>query len=246
MLLHGNCLDLLPTLEPQSIDLVICDLPYGQTDAEWDSTIDLVQLWTNLKRVIKPRTPIIFFTTTKYGFELIQTNKPWFRYDLVWSKDSTAGFLNSKKMPMRTHEMIYVFYEQLPTVYTDNILRHHHHVKPFVSSIESKESVKGVYGGTKLLKGNGGRPSWQPMLPTSILHHPTNKHKKSRNHPTEKPTSILKWLIDYYSKEGDTILDPTMGCGSTGVACHEMGRNFVGIELSKEFYDIACLRLNQN
>ena len=113
-LLNGNCLDLLTDLEPCSIDLVFCDLPYGQTYCKWDTKIDLHELWKLLKRVIKSTTPIFFTCSTKFGHELIKSNETWFRYDLVWEKSSLCGFLNARQMPMRKHEMIYVVYEKLP------------------------------------------------------------------------------------------------------------------------------------
>ena len=114
-LLHGNCLELLPELEPNSVDLVFCDLPYGQTYCKWDTKIDLSELWKEVKRVIKPTTPIFFTCSSKFGYELIKSNEQWFRYDLVWETSSLCGFLNAKQMPMRGHEMIYVFYEKLPS-----------------------------------------------------------------------------------------------------------------------------------
>jgi len=109
-LLHGNCLELLPQLEPNSIDLVFCDLPYGQTYCKWDNKIDLSEMWKEVKRVIKPTTPIFFTCSTKFGYELIKSNEKWFRSDLVWEKSSPCGFLNAKQMPMRKHEMVYVFF----------------------------------------------------------------------------------------------------------------------------------------
>ena len=113
-LLNGNCLELLTDLEPSSIDLVFCDLPYGQTYCKWDNKIDLHELWKLLKRVIKPTTPLFFKCSTKFGHELIKSNEKWFRYDLVWEKSAPCGFLNARQMPMRKHEMIYVFYDKLP------------------------------------------------------------------------------------------------------------------------------------
>ena len=113
-LLNGSCLELLTDLEPNTVDLVFCDLPYGQTCCKWDNKINLKELWKQLKRVIKPTTPLFFTCSTKFGYELIKSNEKWFRYDLVWEKSAPCGFLCAKKMPMRKHEMIYVFYEKLP------------------------------------------------------------------------------------------------------------------------------------
>jgi site-specific DNA-methyltransferase (adenine-specific) len=235
-LYNGDCLTILKDISTNTIDLVICDLPYGQTNCKWDNRIDLVSLWNELKRVGKPNTAYIFFTTTRFGYELIKSNEKWFRYDLVWSKNSTAGFLNAKKMPLRTHEMIYVFYNKLP-IY--NIQEHHIH-KP---KLTKKHINNGsVYGKNDFVRVTGAQ--WQPKLPSSIIDVPINKFNKSRFHPTEKPVELLEWIIKYYSKEGYIILDPTMGSGSTGVACKNLNRSFIGIELTKEYYDIACTRLD--
>ena len=113
-LLNGDCLELLKELQPKSVDLVFCDLPYGQTNCGWDNKIDLNELWKQFKRVVKPTTPLFFTCSTKFGYELIKSNEKWFRYDLVWEKTAPCGFLCAKKMPMKKHEMIYVFYEKLP------------------------------------------------------------------------------------------------------------------------------------
>ena len=109
-LLNGDCLELLKELQPKSVDLVFCDLPYGQTNCGWDNKIDLNELWKQLKRVIKPTTPLFFTCSTKFGYELIKSNEKWFRYDLVWEKTAPCGFLCAEKMPLRKHEMVYVFY----------------------------------------------------------------------------------------------------------------------------------------
>ncbi len=231
-LYNDDCMNVLDNLG-HTIDLGIFDLPYGQTKCDWDNTIDLTLLWTKLTNISKPTTCFIFFTTTRFGYELIKSNEKMFRYDLVWSKpNSKAGFLNSKKMPMRTHEMLYVFYKKLPTY---NFSMYHTKIK----SIMQKKKPSGVYGNI-----NEGQWSvYEPRPPSSILEFNINKNIKIRNHPTEKPIELLKWIIKYYSNENDVVLDVTMGSGSTGVACKELNRYFIGIEMDKTYYDIACNRL---
>ena len=113
-LLNGDCLEKLKELEPKSVDLVFCDLPYGQTNCEWDNKINLIDLWKELKRISKPTTPFFFTCSTKFGYELIKSNEKWFKYDLVWEKSAPCGFLSAKKMPMRKHEMIYLFCKKSP------------------------------------------------------------------------------------------------------------------------------------
>jgi DNA modification methylase len=235
-LIQGDCLEELKKLDDNSIDLCILDLPYGQTDCDWDIKIDLSKLWEQLKRVGKPNTPYFFFTTTKFGYELIKANEKWFRYDLVWSKpNSSAGFLNSKKMPMRAHEMIYVFYNKLPFYDIQN-----NHIKLDVKN--QKEYVSSSLYTTNLKILQKGQ-SWQPKLPKSVLQYDIQTCSKKKLHQTEKPIQLLEWIIKYFSKEGDTILDPTMGSGSIGEACKNLKRNFIGIEMNKDIYDVAVKRL---
>lgn len=234
-LYNDDCFVILDKID-KKIDLVILDLPYGQTDLQWDTAISLEKLWNNLKKISKPTTCFIFFTTTKFGYQLIKSNEKWFRYDLVWSKNSSAGFLNCKKMPMRTHEMIYFFYNKLPTY---NANEYHKRIKP----IKMSDTYSKMYNGPAIVQTSG--IAYEPLLPRSILEYSINKNMKTRNHPTEKPIELLKWLIKYYSNENDVILDPTMGSGSTGVACKALNRYFIGIELDKKYYEIAYKRLNE-
>lgn len=232
-LINNDCLVALNDIPDNSINLVIADLPYGQTNCSWDIKIDLQKLWLQLKRICKINCAIIFFTTTKFGIDLIQSNKDWFRYDLVWTKDKPVGFLNAKRMPMRSHEMIYVFYNKLPTY---NIEGNHKLTKQHK---QNDGFIEGCYGAKRQYK-----TEYTPRLPTSILDFKIINNIKKRFHATEKPVDLLEWLIKYYSNEGDTILDPTMGSGSTGVACKNLKRNFIGIEMDKGIFDIAQNRIN--
>jgi len=237
-IINGDCLEKLKTLKEKSIDLAILDLPNGQTDCDWDIKINLDELWKELKRVGKPNTPYFFFTTTKFGYELIKSNEKWFRYDLVWNKpNSGAGFLLARKMPMRSHEMIYVFYNKLPFY---NIEDNH----KMLEIKEDKEHINSSLYITNSIVRQKGK-SWEPKLPKSILEYGIECNTKKRLHQTQKPVGILEWIIKYYSKEGDTILDPTMGSGSTGEACLNLKRNFIGIEMNKDIFDVASKRLTK-
>jgi len=260
-LLNGDCLKLLNEIDDNSVDLVFCDLPYGQTDCKWVCKIDLVEMWKQFKRIRKDKhTPFFFTCSTRFGYELIKSNEKWFRYDLVWMKSSVVGFLCAKKMPMRKHEMIYVFYENLPlydisshnhkfvkehkqihgSIYGDNPVRDEFKYDPPLptSVIKTREPHKEitVYGD---LGNKTDRIKYDPPLPTSVLQFKIEKGK----HKTQKPTTMMDWILKYYSKEGDTILDPTMGSGSTGVSCKSMNREFIGIEIDEEIYKVACERL---
>jgi DNA modification methylase len=236
-LYNGDCLEVLKTLADSSIDLVITDLPYGQTACDWDIAIDMTKLWAQLLRVGKDNTAYVFFCSTKFGYSLIESNKKMFRYDLVWQKpDCRAGFLNARKMPLRNHEMIYIFYKKLPTYNIED-----NHVK-IQESLFNKKPGDSVY-----LNKNGSNTSgkiYEPGLPGSVISCVVNRSKKQRKHPTEKPQGILEWLIKYYSKRGGVVLDPTMGSGSTGVACKTLSRSFIGIEMNKEYYDVASAQIS--
>lgn len=237
-LVNGDCLVELSKFDNKSVDLFILDLPYGQTECEWDSKIDLEQLWFQLKRLGKDNTAYIFFCTAKFGYELIKSNEKWFRYDLVWNKgnSSSAGFLNARKMPMRNHELIYVFYNKLPTY---NILDNHIHKPRTTKKFENKSQVYNSC--TQLVSTTGTQ--WEPPLPKSVLNINGNKYRKKQMHPTEKPEEIIKWLVSYYSKQGDVICDPTMGSGIVGKVCYDMTRNFIGIEKNEMIYGVATGRL---
>lgn len=283
LLLHGDCLEHLHSVDDNSVDLIFCDLPYGQTSCKWDCKIDLTQLWDHFMRIKKLNTPLFFTTTTKFGCDLIQSapKKCFFRYDLVWVKSAPAGFLSAKKMPMRKHEMVYVFYEKLPLY---DLSSHKH---KFVKERDAGQKNGSVYGGEegkKLMEGKydpplpvsvmkepepepeqdnnkdfsvevknstygtlqikqpvTSGPRWDPPLPTTMLEIKSTRGK----HSTEKPVALMEWILKYYSKEGDVVLDPTMGSGSTGVACKNMNRNFIGIEMDAEIYEVAVNRIEK-
>jgi len=402
ILLHGDCLELMKDLDDASVDLIFCDLPYNQTSCKWDIKIDMDKFWIEVMRIKKINTPLFFTTTTKFGVDLITSapKKCPFRYDLVWVKSAPAGFLSAKKMPMRKHEMIYVFYEKLPfydlsshkhkfidqstnkNKLNDGIIynsgkamkvisdgKGKQYTPPLPVSVvkQEKQIIKGenntyntegrkkpivrekagkyetplpvsvvkeektqiskpqekdLYGASnggtignvhgtnyqpplpvsvvkeidEKYKNKGGlyskvsrnglvknEPHYEPPLPVSVVKQekmpksmygelPTtdsyaesvgiqkaDKHKVHYNpplpnsmleikstrgkHSTEKPVALMEWILKYYSKEGDVVLDPTMGSGSTGVACKNMNRNFIGMEMNDEIYEVACNRI---
>tara|TARA_R100001440_G_scaffold43809_1_gene63548 strand:+ start:5856 stop:6650 length:795 start_codon:yes stop_codon:yes gene_type:complete len=247
ILLLGDCLEEMKGLDDNSVDLIFCDLPYGQTSCKWDCKIDLEKFWIEIMRIKKINTPIFFTTTTKFGVDLINNapKKCPFRYDIVWLKSAPAGFLSAKKMPLRKHELIYVFYEKLPFY---DLSSHKH---KFLKEEPKKEELckydvnKNVFGGgkegrIKISKDKKDhQQKYDPPLPTSALEIKSTRGK----HSTEKPVALMEWILKYYSKEGDVILDPTMGSGSTGVACKNMNRNFIGIENDEEIYEVAVNRI---
>lgn len=249
-LIQGDCLEKLKELENNSVDLLFCDLPYGQTNCNWDCKIDLVKFWEEINRVCKITTPMFFTCTTKFGNTLINSNPKNFRYDLIWKKSKASGFLVAGKMPIKKHELIYVFYRKLP--YYDISSHKHKYLKKELEIKPKKENldyttVDSVYGLdiateykklNKITKAQGAY--YDPPLPNSILEIASERGK----HPTQKPVELIEWILKYYSKEGDVVLDPTMGSGSTGVACKNLKRNFIGIELDEKYYNIAVSRVS--
>jgi len=358
LLFKGDCLEEMKNIDDNSVDLIFCDLPYGQTSCKWDIIIEWEPLWEQIMRIKKLNTPIFFTTTTKFGVEIINNapKKCPFRYDLVWVKSASAGFLSAKKMPMRKHEMLYVFYEKLPFYDLSS------HTHKFIKQYQDKDMEKSLYGKMpktgkdkeshspqydpplpvsvvkeepqhKWVKGAtdiyGGAPTedskecgghqqrydpplpvsvvkedcyvknktndvlragfrdskYDPPLPTSVVKEVKEgdicKHYNAKRlyyydengnkldgsdgtntnydpplpdslleikstrgkHSTEKPVALMEWVLKYFSKEGDVVLDPTMGSGSTGVACKNMKRNFIGIEKDPEIFEVAVNRI---
>jgi len=233
---NNDCLETLKDIEDKSVDCFICDLPYGTTECNWDNKINLDELWREMKRIARnDKTPYFFFCDMKLAIDIINSNRKWFRYDMVIHKSKKVGFFHAKLMPMRQHELLLVFYKKLPTYNVEA----NHILTPVKKKIENRDE-NSVYGARS--KSNHSAFTYDPPLPCSILKMENSKIK--RNHPTEKSQDILEWIIKYYTNSGDTILDPTMGSGSTGVAAKTLNRNFIGIELDEKYYEIAKKRLD--
>ena len=231
----------MKNIENNTVDCFICDLPYGSTDCKWDCKINLEDLWRELKRIARnDNTPYFFFCDMRFGVEIINSNPKMFRYDLVWYKpNSNCGHLNSGKMPMRNHELLLVFYKKLPTYNKDK-----YHKKICDENVYKKDAYEGIYEtsiNTKFIYGK----KYDIPLPKSVLNMSCKSNmSKKRFHKTEKSQDILEWILKYYTNEGDTILDPTMGSGSCGVACVSLHRKFIGIEKDEKYFEVAKKRLS--
>lgn len=282
---NGDCLEILKEIPNKSVDLVFADLPYGQVNCKWDCKIDLELLWKELLRVAKTdATPFFFTCTTKFGYELISSNKKMFKYDLVWAKSNPCGFLQAKKQPMRKHEMLYVFYKKQPAYdissHKHKFKKEEHNSNPILDSknYETKDRKTPL----KQFGTQTGNKGYDPPLPTSVIkeedkeddelcygnaanfgkkHYKSSERKEAvydpplphslleiksirlKQHSTAKPPDLMKWILKYYTKEGDTILDPTMGSNPMGLACKEMNRGYIGIEKDPEIYAFACKRV---
>jgi len=321
-LYNDDCLNILPEIKDDTVDLVVVDLPYGQTACEWDCEIDLTRMWQELKRCCKKKCIYAFFCTTAFGYKLIQSNPTWFAYDLVWEKSTGQSFLSAKKLPLRKHEMIYIFKD---FTCNDREIKHNKELRAYskdimeyLDGIKMKEIHKmmGNEGMSHFLHYNGqqyGIPNeknyirftelyeldkmkgfktyeeiksqWElnkkqfvynpqmtegkPYKNTTerrsmtvygnkiLLHNENNGtrypvsilkfgYDKEKLHPTQKPVKLCEWLIKTYTNEGDNVLDFTMGSGSTGIACINTNRKFIGIEMDTDIFKVAKERLNNH
>lgn len=238
VLFRGDCLEILPTFPDKSINCIIADLPYGTTQNKWDSVIPFTDLWREYKRLIKDRGAIILFGQGIFSASLIMSNLRMYRYSLVWDKVLVSGHLNANRMPLRSHEDIHVFYKKLPT-YTPQKTEggKMNHASP--GKFEIGQDNYGKHYNVDNRKELGTLKH-----PKSILHF-EKPHPSIALHPTQKPVSLLKFLIKSYTQVHDLILDNTMGVGSTCVAAKETGREYIGIELQEEYYEIAKDRLQE-
>ena len=237
-LLKGDCLEIMKTIPDKSINMILCDLPYGVTQNRLDIVIPLDRLWKQYERIIKDNGAIVLFAQGIFYIDLVNSNRKLFHYDLVWDKQLTSGFLNAKRMPLRQHEQIAVFYKKLPT-YNPQFKEG----KPLHSkgtSYKDKEHKNQNYGEFKMT--DDSRAGSTQKYPTSILRF-AKPHPSISKHRTEKSIPLLEYLIRTYTNEGETVLDNCMGSGTTGVACVNTNRNFIGIEITDKYFDIAKNRI---
>lgn len=227
---QGDCLELMKEIDDKSIDMILCDLPYGTTRNKWDSVIPLDKLWEQYERIIKDNGCITLFAQTPFDKVLGASNLKLLKYEWIWQKDNGTGFLNAKKMPLKLHENILIFYKK-PPVYNPQMRKG---FKPY-----SQKSGRGSdnYGEQiRVITNNNG-----DRYPVDILEF---KRDKDKLHPTQKPVALLEYLIKTYTNENDIVLDNCMGSGSTGKACQNTNRNFIGFELDEHYFQIAKERLN--
>lgn len=232
-LYHGDCLEVMKTIPNSSIDMVLCDLPYGKTNNTWDIPIDLSALWEQYSRIIKTNTCVALFGQGSFCADLIESNRKMFRYDLIWHKNTHTGFLNANKMPLRCHESILIFYQKLPPYHPQKT-----EGRPYFIHGKNVEKESANYG--KLRDVSTINPTGRRM-PQSIIKIGKNMGKTL--HPTEKPVALLEWLIRTYTDEGAIVLDNCMGSGSTGEAALKTGRSFIGIEKDAQYFQTAFDRL---
>lgn len=228
----GDCIELLGGVKDESIDMILCDLPYGTTRCKWDEIIPFDQLWKQYKRVIKENGAIVLFGDGIFTANLIKSNERMWRYNMVWDKQRGCDFLNANVKPLKSHEDILVFYKKKPTYN-----KQYWYSKPYKA--QKNGSLSDNYGSRKTAwsESEDGRRN-----PLTIL---TFGKDAAKLHPTQKPVALLEYLIKTYTNEGETVLDNCMGAGSTGVACVNTGRHFVGMEKDDKYFEIASDRISQ-
>ncbi len=237
-LIHGECINVMSTFGDNSIDMVFCDLPYGTTQNSWDSVIPFEDLWREYRRVVKPNGAIVLTAQSPFDKVLACSNLKDFRYEWIWEKNKATGHLNAKKMPMKAHESVLIFYRKLP-VYNPQKTQGH---KP-MNAVSPRDNVpapdrKRNYNHVEKVLGNPGGTT--ERYPRDILQFPViNNDSPLKFHPTQKPVPLIEYFIETYSNEGDLILDNCMGSGSTAIACLRTNRRFVGIEQDEEFFSKA-------
>ena len=228
---HGDCLELMKDIPDGSVDMVLTDPPYGTTACKWDSVIPFEPMWAELERVTKPNAAIIFFGAEPFSSSLRVSNKGLYSYDWKWEKTKPVGHLNANRKPMNKYEDVIVFSGKQPTYNPQGL-------KPITPRNVTRTNKGSIYG------KQAGVGSVQKFTgyPNNIIKF---KSQNGELHPTQKPVDLLEYLVKTYTNESDLVLDFTMGSGSTGVACAKTNRDFIGIELDRDYYDIAVNRINE-
>jgi DNA modification methylase len=294
-LYNDDCFNVFPKIKDKSINLFLLDLPYGQTACKWDSVIDLDKMWIEIKRMMKSNGIIVFFCTAKFGNTIINSNPKWFKYDLIWKKSRKVGFLSANKMPLRQHENIYVFKDEVGTYNPQKtegkpyIDKRHHKIDNYLREDGkgyeyTPQNNNGLYHPTSIIEHenlyvfkkeqgtyNPQKTEGKPYKngadhnpnnvygitkekgteiktdrhPTSIIENTILEYNNPAKslHRTQKPVELCEWLIKTYTNEDDVVMDFTMGSGTTGIACSNTNREFIGVEMDKEIFEIAEKRI---
>ena len=236
-ILQGDCLELMKNIQDKSIDMILCDLPYGTTKCKWDSIIDLDLLWKQYCRIIKDNGAILLFAQTPFDKILGSSNLPMLKYEWIWEKTTATGHLNAKKMPMKAHENILVFYKKPPLYNAQKTEGHERKVSKAEHKVNCIESD--IYNkGQKLTTYDSTE-----RYPRSVLKFKTDKQKEAL-HPTQKPVDLCKYLIKTYTNENELVLDNTAGSGTTAVACLATNRNFIVMEKNEKYIEIINSRIS--
>jgi site-specific DNA-methyltransferase (adenine-specific) len=231
-LYEDDCFNVFPEIEDESVDMILCDLPYGTTACKWDTILPLEDLWLEYKRLIKPHGAIVLTASQPFTSYLVMSNPDMFRYEWIWEKSNGGGFLLANKMPLKRHENILIFYDKLPQ---------YNPQKTEGTPYSAKRAFGGYFMGEKQGKEVAGWVTENDgsRYPTSIL----NFNNETGLHPTQKPVALFEYLIKTYTNENDLVLDNCAGSGTTGVACQNLNRNCILIEKEPEYCDIIRERM---
>ena len=236
-LILADCIEAMSRLSSGSVDMIFTDLPYGTTRCKWDTPIDLPDFWKEAKRVVKAGAVTAMFAQTPFDKILGASNISQLKYEWIWEKTQATGHFNAKKMPMKAHENILIFYDSKP-VYNPQMTHGHKPVNSFTKCVETQNRSE-IYGKAKHeIKGGGSTDRY----PRTVLKGPSDK-QTSHLHPAQKPVWLCETLIRTYTNTGAVVLDCCMGSGSIGIACKQTGRSYIGIDNERRWYDIACKRL---
>ncbi len=229
----GDCLEVMKQIPNKSVDAIVCDLPYGTTDCKWDSVIPFEPLWGQYRRIIKDNGAIVLFGQEPFSSLLRMSNINEYKYDWIWDKVKPGTFATAKYQPLRQHELISVFYKNFGAYNPQMVER-------------DKPKTSKIYGNSDSasLKYNDGlNRTYTQLYPKTVLKF-SNASQQGKVHPTQKPVDLMEYLIKTYTNEGDTVLDNCMGSGTTGVACKNLNRHFIGIEQNANYFEIAKGRIN--
>jgi len=237
---HGDCLELMPEIVSGSIDMILCDLPYGTTQCKWDTIIPFDKLWEQYERIIKPNGAIVLTASNPFTAALIMSNPKLFRYEWIWEKQKATRFLDCKKRPLQAHENIAVFYKKHPTYNPQKVQG-----KPFdkgyrrTNADKTQAEIYGTFKGARIVNESGMR------FPRTVLKFNTAEGD-GKFHPTQKPVALFEYMIRTYTNEGDLVLDNCVGGGTTPVACENTNRKWIAMEKKQEYFDTSTKRIEKH
>ena len=242
-LMQGDCLEVMKDIEDKSVDMILADLPYGTTACKWDTIIPFEPLWEQYKRIIKDNGAIVLTASQPFTSALVMSNPKMFKVAIVWNKKKAGNFVQGNIQPLKIHEDVLIFYSKQPTYNPQKtLLDKPQKVRNGAKNRQDRKEAGG-FGGTVIYSD---KFEADKKLPTTIVEISKDNYGKNVFHPTQKPVALFEYLIKTYTNEGDLVLDNCMGSGTTGVACKNLNRNFIGIELDPEYFKIAEKRINEN
>jgi len=244
---HGDCLELMKDIPDGSVDMVLADPPYGTTACKWDSIIPLEPMWEQLKRVTKKNSAIVMTASQPFTSNLVMSQPAWFKYSWVWRKNRATGHVHAKNKPMKQHEDVCVFSSgnTLHKGQSENRMNYYPQgLKKLEAGVMRRRNDAGDSAVMSKRKSHKETTATHTNYPISVIDFPVDVNNGARVHPTQKPVALMEYMIKTYTNEGETVLDFTMGSGTTGVACKNMNRNFIGIEIDPDYFKIAEERIS--